>query len=153
MKHSNLFFQWNFFHNFIVLYTKAYWFSTALSCPFVAALVVILTEPPWITAGLVILCVCRLCDRRRPSLTLGELARCIELLGNVGLLTEFTKTTKFVNITSEGPPLSRGIGLARKCSNISKMLWNHRCWTRHWPSTLSASLRCWKYHKFNKINA
>lgn len=93
-------------------------------------------------AGLVILWAVRLCERRSPSPLLGEWLWCKEPPGCRGLLPVYT--TKFVSITSDGPPLSSGIGFALKCSSISKMLWNQRCWTRHWPSTLSASLRCCK---------
>ena len=93
-------------------------------------------------AGLVILWAVRLCERRSPSPLLGEWLWCKEPPGCRGPLPVYT--TKFVSITSDGPPLSSGIGFALKCSSISKMLWNQRCWTRHWPSTLSASLRCCK---------
>lgn len=39
--------------------------------------------------------------------------------------------TKLMSVTSEAPPDSRGMGWTRKCSNMSKMDWNQRCWTRH----------------------
>lgn len=129
------------------LYTNAYAFSTALECPWLfEALVVILTEPPCIVAVLVNLFAWRLCERLSPSPPLPTCARCKEPPGWGEPV--FTYTTKFVSITSDGPPLSRGIGLARKCSNISKMLWNQRCCTRHWPSTFRASLRCWQFQEF-----
>lgn len=50
--------------------------------------------------------------------------------------------TKLMSVTSEAPPDSRGIGCTRKCSSMSKMDWNHRCCTLHWPSSFSERRRC-----------
>lgn len=55
---------------------------------------------------------------------------------------EFRVTTKWVSVTSEVPD-SSGIGWIRKFSSISKMDWNHRCCTRHWPVSMSVRRRCW----------
>ena len=46
---------------------------------------------------------------------------------------EFTITYS-VSRTSATPPCSSGIGFCLKCSSISVMLGNHKCWTRHWPA-------------------
>lgn len=50
--------------------------------------------------------------------------------------------TKLMRVTSEAPPDSRGMGCTRKCSSMSKMDWNHRCCTRHWPSSFRDKRRC-----------
>lgn len=41
--------------------------------------------------------------------------------------------TYSVRRTSATPPCSSGIGCCWKCSSISVMVGNHKCWTRHWP--------------------
>ena len=46
---------------------------------------------------------------------------------------EGCRTTKLANLTSDVPPDSSGMGCNRKCSSISKILLNHKCWTWHWP--------------------
>lgn len=51
--------------------------------------------------------------------------------------------TKLMSVTSEAPPDSSGMGCTRKCSSMSKMDWNHRCCTRHWPSSFRDRRRCW----------
>lgn len=137
----------------VITQTKAYWFSIALEWPFslLSASIVSRTEPPWMTAGLLILVVWMLRARRRPSPGLAWTRDWI--IRDPPLFI-----AKFVSMTSEGPPLSRGIGLLLKCSSMSNMLWNQRCWTRHCPSVFKASLRCcrsriaeklWKYNLNN----
>lgn len=48
-----------------------------------------------------------------------------------------------MRVTSLEPPDSRGIGCTRKCSSMSKMVWNQRCCTRHWPSSFRDRRRCY----------
>lgn len=50
--------------------------------------------------------------------------------------------TKLMRVTSEAPPDSRGMGCTRKCSSMSKIDWNQRCCTRHWPSSFRERRRC-----------
>ena len=60
---------------------------------------------------------------------------------------EGCRTTKLANLTSDVPPDSSGMGCNRKCSSISKILLNHKCWTWHWP----IKMKLYILSKWNKI--
>jgi hypothetical protein len=124
------------------IYITEYWFSTArtrIGC-WLAEVDGRRTDPAWITAVLVSLLACTLCARLSPSLRLALPGKVLRF----GASPSPVFTQKFVSMTSEGPPLSKGMGLERKCSSMSKRLWNQRCWTRQWPSAFNDSRKCWK---------
>ena len=56
---------------------------------------------------------------------------------DVSVLTAYS-----VKVQSLLPPDSRGMGWILKCSSMSNIEVNQRCWTLHWPSGFIVNLRC-----------
>lgn len=122
------------------LYIIVYWLFTALWCPVDGEFLAARTDPVWTRA----FCASRFIP---PVLIVAALRKLFDCGGlecdSVDKLGS-SQTTKFVRQTSSGPLFSSGIGWIRKCSSMSKILGNHKCCTRQFPSGLSDSRRCYK---------
>ena len=59
--------------------------------------------------------------------------------------------TKSARLTLDEPPDSSGMGWERKCSSMSKIVWNHKCCTRHCPSGFKVKRRCWNTGEWSML--
>ena len=137
--------------------TIVYWLLIALWCAACDAVRVARTEPVCtrafaairLIAPVLIVAARRIFNGCEPGL-FGRSA--VALAAVVPAAHGSLQMTKFVKQTSSGPLFSSGIGWLRKCSNMSKILGNHKCCTRQLPSGLSERRKCWKRRIHHPIN-